>query len=130
MSTEQTDRWFLVPEIEVPTAEGPDTTETTAKYAARDGVTDHFGVPVPPATVKPLFTGLFRKYPDVDRWFVTRFYGEASVLEMIGEEDDSQPLSGNPNQIAMVLNNWFVDHEHPHDEWNRRIGFGPPDTAD
>lgn len=103
------DRWFIVPRI------GEDAYEP--KYNGNSGINGFTGNTISSSIVSDNFPNLTNTNPDIDMWYVVRFYGEQSALNNISSQNDTRNLSNNIQNLEALLNRKYGE-EKSGDGWN------------
>ncbi|WP_254535243.1 hypothetical protein [Halomarina litorea] len=122
------DRWYIVPAVGIPPGDqDPDlarknqTAWWPAYYDDYDALAGFAGRIVAAADVKPSYAGLIQTNPDVDPWYIVRFYGSGNAgwqaLNQISVKADTRNLATNPQDVAAVLNQRFPSLERSAAEW-------------
>lgn len=120
MSNHRSDRWYLVPATRT-------AGTTRPKYTDAADIDGFAGNTVPSITLAAHHGMLVDAHPDVDPWYVARFYGTPAALDAIAAHDDTRSLD-TMGAVARVLNDRFpgVDR-NPTEAWGDAFRVGPPD---
>jgi hypothetical protein len=108
------DRWYIVPAVEFTEIDDEGNVErvyTAPKYKDEPGLTGFSGATVSPSIVADPYPALIDIYPDVEAWYIVRFYGDDNpgwnALNNISVLGDTRNLATNPHDVEAVLNNLF-----------------------
>lgn len=99
-------RWYIVPRVE---HTDPETgiVDLGPKYKYEPGLTGFAGMDVSRDAVDDHYPALNITNPDVDRWYIVRFYGEDipgwQALNAISVLGDTRNLATNPTDVRAVL---------------------------
>lgn len=120
------ERWFLVPAVD----DGSDGPSTLApKYRNTDGVSGYSGTVVSADVVESRYPNVASQHPDVDEWFVARFYGldqpGSNALTQVASQTDVQPLPNMAADVKPILDGRFPDAGRTAGGWSAgfRIEF-------
>jgi hypothetical protein len=105
MSTQEYDRWYIVPAVTV----DAEVQKSAPKYADRDGIERYIGKSVARSVMDDHYPALNQTYPDVPEWYIVRFYGSWSALNNISVLGDTRNLATNPQDIGAVLSQRLPD---------------------
>lgn len=95
-------------------------TDTTARlipyYKTLDGVVSLAGVTADAETINTHYPEHVSLFPDIDPWYVARFYAPSSVLTTISEFLDTVEVAGT--DLAPLLNDIHTGEDRTAAEWN------------
>lgn len=103
------DRWFIMPAVREENDKG--MTVTRPKYDDVDGVHGFSGTRMEPSEVGQSYAGLIQQFPDVEEWYVVRFYTTDDTgmgpLNEIHNKQDSRTLADHANDVAPLMESHF-----------------------
>lgn len=118
------DRWFLTPAVEITRTDSGGNTISNGigpKYSDHADIVGFSGNTIPPSTASDHYPALTQTFPDVDRWYIVRFYGQDNpgwqALNQIHNHQDTRTLADHASDVAPVLNQHFPDLQRSGQEW-------------
>jgi hypothetical protein len=120
-------RWYIVPTAgfdETDDQGAVERTYTRPKYSDEPGLTGFAGAIVDESIIEPSYPALIQIYPDVNDWYIVRFYGDDNpgwnALNNISVLGDTRNLATNASDVEAVLNQRFGESLDA-SEWDARF---------